>query len=103
MRTVCQPVLILSTAVLEMRTTLTSVGDLLFGQTRGRVLAFLYGSPDETFFIRQIARQVETSVGTVQRELVLRAAAGLIKRSASFAGRPQGGRHLRRPSLPGGV
>jgi uncharacterized protein len=64
-----------------MRTTLTSVGDLLFGQTRGRVLALLYGAPDETRFVRQIARQVDTSVGTVQRELNLLADAGLIKRS----------------------
>jgi predicted nucleotidyltransferase len=77
-----QAVLILSTIVLKMSTTLTSVGDLLFGQTRGRVLALLYGVPDETFFVRQIARQVETSVGTVQRELSLLANAGLIKRSA---------------------
>jgi len=60
---------------------LTSVGDLLFGQTRGRVLALLYGAPDETLFVRQIARKVETSVGTVQRELNLLADAGLIKRS----------------------
>ena len=65
-----------------MRTSLTSVGDLLFGQTRGRVLALLYGAPDEAFFVRQIARQVETSVGTVQRELALLTEAGLIKRSA---------------------
>jgi uncharacterized protein len=64
-----------------MRTTLTSVGDLLFGQTRGRVLALLYGAPDEALFVRQIAREVETSVGTVQRELALLADAGLIKRS----------------------
>lgn len=81
MRTVCQLVLILSTIVLEMRTRLTSVGVLLFGQTRGRVLALLFGAPDETLFVRQIARQVETSVGTVQRELALLTDAGLIKRS----------------------
>jgi len=65
-----------------MRTLITSVGDLLFGQTRGRVLALLYGAPTETLFVRQIARQVETSVGTVQRELALLTGAGLIKRSA---------------------
>ena len=65
-----------------MRTSLTSVGDLLFGQTRGRVLALLYGTPDEPLFARQIARQVEISVGTVQRELTLLTDAGLIKRSA---------------------
>src|SRR5579863_6598893 len=65
-----------------MRTPLTSVGDLLFGQTRGRVLALLYGAPDEPLFVRQIARLAETSVGTVQRELALLTDAGLIKRSA---------------------
>jgi predicted nucleotidyltransferase len=65
-----------------MRTQLTLVGDLLFGQTRGRVLALLYGAPDESFFVRQIARQVETSVGSVQRELTLLASTGLIDRSA---------------------
>jgi len=75
-------VLNLSTFVLKMSTPRTSVGDLLFGQTRGRVLALLYGAPDESFFIRQIGRQVETSVGTVRRELNLLADAGLIKRSA---------------------
>jgi predicted nucleotidyltransferase len=45
-------------------------------------LALLYGAPDETLFVRQIARQIETSVGTVQRELALLTDAGLIKRSA---------------------
>jgi uncharacterized protein len=64
-----------------MRTPLTSVGDLLFGQIRGRVLALLYGAPDESFFVRQIARQIDISVGSVQRELTLLASAGLIDRS----------------------
>ena len=64
-----------------MRTPLTPVGDLLFGQTRGRILALLYGGPDQTFFVRQIARQIDGSIGTVQRELVLLADIGLILRS----------------------
>ena len=64
-----------------MRTPLTSVGDLLFGQIRGRVLALLYGAPEESFFVRQIARQIEGSVGTVQRELAQLTDVGLIKRS----------------------
>ena len=71
----------MSTIVLEMRTTLTSVGDLLFGQTRGRVLSLLYGAPDESLFVRQIARLIETSVGSVQRELSLLAGAGLVNRT----------------------
>jgi predicted nucleotidyltransferase len=64
-----------------MRTPVGSVGDLLLGQTRGRVLALLYGAPDESFFVRQIARHIETSVGNVQRELAILSDAGLIMRS----------------------
>jgi len=64
-----------------MRTNITSLGNLLFGQTRGRVLSTLYGKPDEAFFVRQIARNVDVSVGPVQRELTTLAGAGLILRA----------------------
>jgi DNA-binding MarR family transcriptional regulator len=64
-----------------MRTRAKTLGDLLFGQTRGRVLALLYGIPDQTFFVRQIARQIGTSVGSVQRELETLSQFGLIDRS----------------------
>ena len=64
-----------------MSTIPTATEDLLFGQTRGRVLALLYGAPDEAFFVRQIARRIDTSVGSVQRELALLAGAGMIERS----------------------
>jgi predicted nucleotidyltransferase len=66
-----------------MRTAADTLGDLLFGQTRGRILALLYGMPDQSFFTRQIARQVSTSVGTVQRELETLSQIGLIERSAT--------------------
>jgi predicted nucleotidyltransferase len=46
-------------------------------------LALLYGTPDETFFTRQIARQIGTSAGTVQRELETLSHFGLIERSAT--------------------
>ncbi len=55
---------------------------LLFGQTRGRILALLYGLPEETFYGRQIARHTATSAGTVQRELKLLSGVGLISRSS---------------------
>jgi predicted nucleotidyltransferase len=64
-----------------MRTLDTSLGTLLFGQTRGRILSMLYGMPDSFFFVRQIARSVNVSVGTVQRELMTLSNAGLILRS----------------------
>jgi uncharacterized protein len=66
-----------------MRTDSNSLGDLLFGQTRGRILALLYGMPDQAYFTRQIARQVGTSAGTVQRELETLSQIGLIERSAT--------------------
>lgn len=63
-----------------MRTEPSALGDLLFGQTRGRVLATLYDKPEMTFFVRQLARHISGSVGTVQRELATLTAAGLILR-----------------------
>jgi DNA-binding MarR family transcriptional regulator len=66
-----------------MRTKSAQLGDLLFGQTRGRVLRLLFGHPDQSFFVRQIARETRVSVGSVQRELEALAEVGLIKRSQS--------------------
>ncbi len=56
------------------------LGDLLFGRTRGRLLATLYDKPDSTFFVRQLARHIDGSAGTVQRELATLTASGLILR-----------------------
>ncbi len=74
-------VLILSTIVLAMRTKPQALSDFLFGQTRSRVLALLYGTTDRSFFVRQIARETNSSVGTVQRELEALSEIGLIERS----------------------
>jgi len=49
--------------------TATGLADLLFGRTRGAILALLYGHADQTFYTRQIAREVDASIGAVQREL----------------------------------
>ena len=59
-----------------------TIADLLFGQTRRSVLTLLYGHADETFYLRQIARLVEKSVGAVQREVRQLSDAGLITRNA---------------------
>jgi len=66
-----------------MSTNVSALGDLFFGQTRGSVLALLYGRPDQTFFVREISRHVGTSAGTVQRELETLSQFGLIGRSVS--------------------
>ena len=74
-------VLILSTIVLEMSTD-KGLADLLFGRTRGAILALLYGHADQSFYTRQIAREVNASVGAVQRELENLSKVGLIVRSS---------------------
>ena len=63
-----------------MSTHSSVLSDVLFGQTRGEVLALLYGRVDQSFYVRQIAREVRASVGAVQRELETLAKVGLIVR-----------------------
>ena len=60
----------------------TGFADVLFGRTRGAILALLYGHVDESFYTRQIAREVNASVGAIQRELETLARIGIIKRSS---------------------
>src|SRR5215471_7982541 len=74
-------VLILSTIVLGMSTTI-GLADLLFGRTRGAVLALLYGRADQSFYTRELAREVGTSIGAVQRELENLSKVGLILRKS---------------------
>lgn len=75
-------VLILRTIVLIMSTEGAALGDLLFGRTRSRLLATLYSKPDTHFFVRQLARHIHGSAGTVQRELLTLTSAGLITRDS---------------------
>ena len=67
-----------STFALRMRTEGGALSNLLFGQTRGRLLAVLFDRPENTFFVRQLVRQIDGSVGTAHRELRLLVNAGLI-------------------------
>jgi len=62
--------------------THNGLADLLFGRTRGAIMALLYGHADQSFYTRQIAREVEASVGAVQRELENLSKVGLIIRSS---------------------
>jgi len=78
----CNVVLKKGTIVLKLRTHANPLSDVLFGQIRGRVLGLLYGQTDKTFYVRQIARQLNTSVGAIQRELEKLASVGLIVRTS---------------------
>ena len=52
----------------------------LFGHTRGAVLSVLYGHVGEVFYLRQLARLTDITLGPVQRELRQLVDAGLVMR-----------------------
>jgi predicted nucleotidyltransferase len=53
----------------------------LFGRTHSGLLALLYGRPDESFYLRQLARVIGSGHGAVQRELAQLTQMGLVVRS----------------------
>lgn len=55
----------------------------LFSKNRRAVLALLFGHPDETFYVRQIARACGPGMGAIQRELAQLTAAGILRRTVS--------------------
>ena len=55
----------------------------LLGKTRSAVLSLLYLQPEESLFVREIIRAVDTGSGAVQRELENLAELGLIVRRES--------------------
>jgi len=57
--------------------------DILFGNYRRQILALLLLRPDETFYVREIARLTGVPAGSLHRELKLLTAAGLLQRSAA--------------------
>ena len=55
--------------------------EALFGRVRRELLALFFGHPDDDFFLRELARRIGASVGTVQPEVTSLAAVGLITRN----------------------
>lgn len=65
-----------------MRAKARSVGDVLLGKGRGAILGLLYEHPDQSFYYRQLTRELRSlSAGTLQRELGTLTRLGLIERS----------------------
>jgi len=63
-------------------TKTATVADVLFGKGRGAILGLLYEHPDQSFYYRQLTRELkDLSVGTLQRELDTLSQLGLIERS----------------------
>jgi predicted nucleotidyltransferase len=53
---------------------------MLFGKTRTAILSLLFGQPERSYYLRQIARLSGSGLGAVQRELGQLREAGIITR-----------------------
>ena len=60
---------------------ISKLGTTLFGKTRRAVLTLLYSHPDESFYLRQLARMTGVGMGALQRELKQLSGAGIIIRN----------------------
>ncbi|MCK4743616.1 MAG: nucleotidyltransferase domain-containing protein [Sulfuriflexus sp.] len=56
----------------------TSIGDALFTKTQQRVLALLYGKPEQSFYTNEIVRWADMGRGTIRRELERLVSSGLL-------------------------
>lgn len=56
----------------------TSLADALFSMTRQRMLAYLFGQPERSFFATELIRLAGGGSGAVQRELARLADSGLV-------------------------
>ena len=54
------------------------MADALFSRTQQRVLGLLFGSPEQTFFGKEIIRRTASGSGAVQRELARLEESGLV-------------------------
>ena len=53
----------------------------LFGKIRSQILALLLTHPDEPYYLREVARRIAASPGTVQRELEWLTQLGLLRKT----------------------
>lgn len=56
----------------------TSIGDALFTKTQQRLLALLYGQPDQSFYLNELVRLAQVGRGAVSRELAKLDDSGLV-------------------------
>lgn len=63
-----------------MAASRTDLAVALFGKTRRNVLALLFGRPERSFYLREIAARAGTGMSQVQKELEQLVAAGLVLR-----------------------
>lgn len=56
----------------------TNIGDALFTKTQQRLLALLYGQPDQSLYLNELVRLAQVGRGSVARELAKLTGSGLV-------------------------
>lgn len=59
---------------------MTSLAEALFSTTQQRLLALLYGQPEQSFYFNEILRMTGMGVATIKRDLERMVAAGILTR-----------------------
>lgn len=67
-----------SKATPAIQPAITSLADALFTSTQQRVLAYLFGQPDRSFYATELIGLAASGSGAVQRELARLAGSGLV-------------------------
>jgi len=63
---------------IQTTSTASCLADALFPKVRQRVLAVLFGRPDQSFYANEVIALAQSGTGAVQRELAALAQAGLL-------------------------
>jgi predicted nucleotidyltransferase len=66
---------------MRTQTSVDRLSGVLFGKTRRKLLDWLFGHPDESFYLRQLARLTGSSPGALGRELPELTAVGILSRA----------------------
>lgn len=61
--------------------THATIGNALFTKTQQRVLGLLYGKPEQSYYLNEIARLAKVGKGSVSRELEKLSASGLLTKN----------------------
>lgn len=68
----------LSASVLNMGSVITSFGSALFTETQQRLLGYLFGYPQRSFYAKELIKLTGSGSGAIQRELKRLETSGLI-------------------------
>ncbi|HOW70531.1 MAG TPA: winged helix-turn-helix domain-containing protein [Phycisphaerae bacterium] len=68
-------------STISLKSIDNKLASALFGKTRRYLLLLLFNQVEQSFYLREVAREAGTGLGAVQRELAGLVQAGIVRRS----------------------